>query len=299
MTPRIAVPQKKTTAKPPKKTKRQTQTQTQTRRKPAKPTMASKADRHALYQGSVQVPEADIEIFDSIFRKIRGRRPMSMREDFCGTAFLSCTWVASHPKRTAIGVDLDRPTLDWGEAHNVAKLTAAQRKRLELIQADVLDGRGSKCELTCALNFSYSVFKTREMLCRYFEAARERLTDDGVFITELYGGTEAIIELTEERRCKNFVYVWEQARFNPITHETLCHIHFKFADKSRIDRAFTYDWRLWTLPELRELLLEAGFRKVEVWWESVDEDGEGTGEYHPTEYEENQESWLTYVVAHR
>jgi hypothetical protein len=282
------------------KTKAKSKTKAKAKSKAkAKPTMAQLADKHVLYQGSVQVPEADIAIFDDIFSKIRGRRPMTMREDFCGTAYLSCTWVASHPKRRAIGIDLDRPTLDWGEQHNVATLPPAARKRLQLIQGDVLDGLGDRTELTCALNFSYSVFKTRDLLRRYFESVRERLVDDGVFITELYGGTEAIVELEEERKCKGFVYVWEQARYNPITHDALCHIHYRFKDGSRIDKAFTYDWRLWTIPELRELLLEAGFRKVEIWWEGVDEDGDGTGEYRPTEYEENQESWLVYVVAQR
>lgn len=264
-----------------------------------KQNLADQADRHALYQGSVQVPEADVAIFDDIFMKLRGRQPLTMREDFCGTAYLSCTWVASHPKRRALGIDLDRPTLDWGEQHNVAKLTPAQRARLRLIQGDVLDGLGERTELTCALNFSYAVFKTRDLLRRYFATVRECLTDDGVFITELYGGTEAIIELEEERKCKGFTYVWQQAKYNPITNETLCHIHYRFKDGSRIKRAFTYDWRLWTIPELRELLSEAGFRHVDIWWEGVDDDGEGTGDYRPTESEENQESWLVYVVAQK
>ncbi len=277
------------------KKKKQQQRKTQRR----KPTMAELADKHVLYQGSVQVPEADVEIFENIFMKVRGRRPMTMREDFCGTGYLSCTWVASDSQRRAIGIDLDRPTLDWGLAHNVAKLTPAQRKRIELIEGNVLDGLGNKCELTCALNFSYCVFKTRDLLRQYFVSVRERLTDDGVFLTELYGGTEAVIELEEERKCKGFVYVWEQEKYNPITAETLCHIHYRFKDGSKLKRAFTYDWRLWTIPELRELLLEAGFAKVDVWWEQVDEDGEGNGEYTPTECEDNQESWLVYIVAQK
>jgi hypothetical protein len=74
-------------------------------------------------------------------------------------------------------------------------------------------------------------------------------------------------------------------------------IHFDFRDGSRLERAFTYDWRLWTIPELRELLAEAGFREVQVWWETVDEDGDGTGDYEQVEHAENQEAWLVYLVA--
>lgn len=282
------------------------QSKTSPKKKPArkakatpKPTLklAERADRHDLYQRSVQVPEADVTNFEVMFASVRKRKPMIMREDFCGTAFLSCTWAASHPKRKAIGIDLDEPTLQWGREHNLAKLTPAAQRRVQLHRANVLDGAGERADLTCALNFSYAVFKTRAELLRYFQVVYDRLVDDGVFITEVYGGTEAIIQVTDERECKGFTYVWEQAEYNPINHDTLCHIHFKFPDRSKIDKAFTYDWRLWSIPEMRELLAEAGFREVTVWWETLDEDGEGSGDYRPTEVEENQESWLVYIVA--
>ena len=262
-----------------------------------KQTMAERADRHDLYQRSVQVPEADIENFEKMFARFVKRKPLVMREDFCGTAFLSGTWAASDPKRRAVGIDLDEPTLQWGRDHNLSKLKPAVRDRVALHRANVLEGVGERADITCALNFSYMVFKTRPQLLRYFEVAREMLVDDGVFITEIYGGTEAIVEIVDDRDFKGFTYLWEQAKYNPITHDTLCHIHFRFPDKSRIDKAFTYDWRLWTIPEVRELLIEAGFRTVEVWWEGVDDDGEGSGDYHPTEVEENQEAWLVYIVA--
>ena len=267
--------------------------------KPAarKPKQADVADRHALYQAAVQVPEGDIEFFETAYKRLRGKKPLVLREDFCGTAFLASTWVATHPKRRAIGIDLDKPTLDWGREHNLAKLTPAAKKRITLHQADVLDGVGEKADLTCALNFSYCVFKTRDLLRRYFAAVHATLKDDGLFVTELYGGTEAIVEIEDEREFDDFTYVWDQAMYNPITHETLCHIHFDFPAKSRMEKAFTYDWRLWTIPEIREVLLEVGFANVEVWWEGVDEDGDGNGEFAPTEREENQESWLVYIVA--
>ena len=35
------------------------------------------------------------------------------------------------------------------------------------------------------------------------------------------------------------------------------------------------------LRKLKELLLEAGFSKVTVYWEGEDEDGEGNGEFSP------------------
>ncbi|MEM6295600.1 MAG: class I SAM-dependent methyltransferase [Myxococcota bacterium] len=267
------------------------------RAKPKKKSIADRVDRHDLYQQSVQAPEADVEFFDTVFRELRGHAPKSMREDFCGTGYLSCTWAASKRSRTAYGVDLHAPTLAWGREHNLAKLSAAAQERVELVEGNVLDGLGGQQDIVCALNFSYGVFKTRAELLEYFKVAREKVAAQGIFITELYGGFEGIIEVEEERELDGFTYVWEQAKFNPINHHTLCHIHFRFPDGSKIKKAFTYDWRLWSIPELRELLLEAGFVDTKVYWERTDDDGDGTGDFVATEDEENQDSWLVYIIG--
>ena len=78
---------------------------------------AKYADRHLLYQWSVQAPEYEVRFMDRIFQERRDRQALSMREDFCGTAFLSAAWVKSDPQRTAVGLDLDGPTLQWGRQH--------------------------------------------------------------------------------------------------------------------------------------------------------------------------------------
>lgn len=265
--------------------------------KKSRKTEAQRSDRHSLYQRSVQTPEADVEFFDEVFRSTRGRTPLTLHEDFCGTAYLSTTWVRSHDERHATGIDIDARTLAWGREHNFGKLTEQEAARIELIEGDVLSGAGGSAELVCAMNFSYGVFFRRSDLKAYLQVVFERLVADGMFFTELYGGTEAIVGLEEERDCGDFTYVWEQEFYNPITHQTRCHIHYMFDDGSRLERAFSYEWRLWTIAELRDLLEEVGFSEVRVYWELTDEDGEGTGDFAPTEVEENQESWLVYIVA--
>jgi hypothetical protein len=273
-------------------------------KKPAGPTLAERLDKHRLYQLSVQSPEADLEFFVARYEELRGRKPKVLREDFCGTAYISATWAGSGKGRRSVGVDLDAATLQWGREHNLAPLPKEAQKRVDLRRANVLDGGGARSDMTCAMNFSYGVFKTRAELKHYLEVAHQRLADDGMFVTELYGGTEAIVAVQDEREIEgneetggDFTYQWEQASYNPINHETLCHIHFKLSDGSRIEKAFTYDWRLWSIMELRELLHEVGFTTVRVYWEATDDDGDGTGEYYATEQEENQESWLVYLVA--
>ncbi len=267
----------------------------QKKRRGGKPSAADGADPHALYEEAVQSPEADIEFFLARFRQHRSREPKSLREDFCGTAYLCQRWLAGSDERTAVGVDLDQETLTWGrERHFTGNGLAA---RLELLNRDVLAVTEPRVDLTCAMNFSFCVFKTRPELLRYFQAVHAGLVDDGLFVTELYGGTEAIVEIEDERELDDFTFVWEQKRYNPVTHEVLCHIHFGFRDGSVLERAFTYEWRLWSIPEVKELLLEAGFSGVDVYWEETDEDGDGTGLHHITLEEENQESWLVYIVA--
>lgn len=265
-----------------------------------RPSEASQADRHVLYETAVQDPPTEIEVFDRLFRRYRGRRPQSLREDFCGTAYLATTWAASGPGRTAVGVDLDGPTLASGRARHLSKQPDPVQRRVRLFEADVLDGVGPRTDLACALNFSYCCFKRRSVLRQYFEAVRDRLVKDGVFLLDAYGGWEAMGLDQTERDVGPCVYHWDQELFDPLTHHTRCHIHFSFADGSELRKAFTYDWRLWTVPELREILEDAGFSRVRVLWEKTDGDDEPTGVlYEPKRSIDNQESWWTYILAER
>lgn len=267
------------------------------RRKRERSVRAPLGRRLELYQKSVQAPEVDVEFFSRLFLEHSGREAVALREDFCGSALLAAEWVRSDAGRRALGVDFHLPTLAWGSGQAMETLGRRGRERLSLVCANVLDVAGPPADVACALNFSFCALKTRDLLERYFRVVHQALAEDGVFFCELYGGTEAIVEIEEKREVDDFTFVWHQSSFNPIDRETLCHIHFELADGRRIERAFTYDWRLWTIPEVRELLTAAGFASTRVYWEQVDDEGDGTGEYVPTEKEENQEGWLVYIVA--
>jgi hypothetical protein len=95
-----------------------------------------------------------------------------------------------------------------------------------------------------------------------------------------------------------FTYVWDQHKYDPVTGDVINHIHFRFPDGTKIDKAFSYEWRLWTIPEIREMLIEAGFGSVVVYWEGTDEDTEeGNGEWEAVEQGEACEGWIAYVVG--
>jgi len=277
-------------------------TKSSRRRKPT-------TDRHLLYSAAVQSVDADLDFFRRVYRRKHGEAFRLLREDFCGTAMLACDWVRRGRDHRAWGVDLDRPTLDWGTRHHVSKLGRAA-ERLELLCENVLDVKTPPVEVVAALNFSYCVFKQRSLLRDYFRKVRSALLPGGVFFLDIFGGTEAICEEVEERRieaCKAFdgspipafTYVWEQARFNPIDHHIVCHIHFRLRGGRKIRRAFTYDWRLWTIPELRELLLEAGFSGSDVYVEGWDDKQDDTdGIFRRRVRFENQSGWVAYVVGY-
>jgi len=269
-------------------------------KKMARGNIASQADRHYLYQESVQDTEAEIDFVEDSWRNLRDRPAELLREDFCGTGNTACEWVRRDRQHYAIGIDLDSEVLEWGQLNNLEQLDDDQYQRIELLQENVLDAHPEPADIVLAMNFSYYLFLERTDLLAYFQAVHAGLLDDGLFILDAYGGYDAPKVLQEERECDGFTYIWDQASFNPIDAMMNCHIHFEFPDKSRMDKAFSYHWRLWTLPEIRELLEMAGFSQVTVYWEGTDEEtGEGDGVYQPSEVGDADPGWVCYIVAER
>lgn len=262
-------------------------------------TMAERADIHELYEQAVQSVESEVEFLEETFRALRGREAVSFREDFCGTASASCQWVRTGEGRYAIGVDNDLPTLEWGRRNRISRLPEGDRARVKLLHDDVRTVVTEPVDIVGAFNFSYFLFKTRDELRAYFSRVRDALTDDGVFFLDAFGGPESIDVQKEKTKLDGFTYVWDQAEFHPVTHDMVCHIHFKFPDGSKLKRAFTYRWRMWSLPEIRELLLEAGFASARVYWEGEDDDGEGNGEFTESETGTPDLAWVAYIVAEK
>jgi hypothetical protein len=212
-------------------------------------------------------------------------------------------WAKSSPERTATGIDLDQPTLDWGIEHNLAPL-GEPGQRVTLLCQNVLDPVREGFDIALGLNFSYWVFLTRDDMRAYFRGVHASLNRDGMLFLDAYGGPYSMEAMGPDEIEKTpikggFTYLWDQHEFNAIDHRVINHIHFEFKDGTKLERAFTYDWRFWTLPELRELLEEAGFSKTHVYWEDEDEDGEGTGVYRARKRAANSGAWVAYIVAEK
>lgn len=281
--------------------------------------------KFVLYQRSVQSPKGDISYMQKFFwAYVGGRLPLHLREDFCGTAFISAEWLRSDSRRTAVGVDLDIEALTWGLENNVLKVGADAYSRICLFHGNVLhsltsanciksasldsenaksvgetedasgsvtdndvSGLGSKLEISdhvqdycgrkdslcpaadivCAFNYSCCCLQNRSELVLYFEQAWNAISKKGgIFVMDLYGGTSSEHALKLRRRYEDFMYLWEQEDFDIINRTTKISLHFYLSKSQRsLRHAFTYQWRLWTLPEIKDCLEEAGFNSVHFW----------------------------------
>ncbi|MBL4848884.1 MAG: class I SAM-dependent methyltransferase [Planctomycetes bacterium] len=268
------------------------------KKKSGGPTDAQQADKYVLYQASVQNPEADVEFFEKIFHDRFNRTPTLFREDFCGTFQACCTWADRRAENRAWGIDLDPEPLAWGREHNLVQIPEEAQERVTLLKADVRDRARVLVDIVAAQNFSYCIFKTRAELRTYFKSCLEGLLPEGMLVLDLYGGYESLQANEEETEYPDgFSYVWDTVGYDAITNEVQTAIHFRFPDKSELTNAFTYDWRLWTIAEVREILLEAGFSTASVYWEGVDDDGEGDGDFVLQGHAENEPGWIAYMAG--
>jgi len=262
-------------------------------RKSGTPTLADRADKHAIYQLAVQSPEADVALLQNLYRKSRGKKGYRLREDFCGTGLTLAHWVAQGKQFTGEGYDIDPDPVGWGRAHNLAPMgKAAERGVLHV--ADARDPSTSAPDIRCAFNFSYWVFTTRSQMLDYLVAARLDLAENGVLVLDLTGGTEALQEEPFESKAGKFTLIWQQRSFSPVDHTADLTLRFRMADGSEIDPPYRYRWRVWSIPEIRELLIEAGFQSSQVWWQDDDEKELG---YRLTSKGSNDPCWVACITA--
>lgn len=264
--------------------------------------------KHILYEASVQDTDVDIALIDRMTQRASSKQALTLREDFSGTSILACAWAMSHPQREAWGIDLHAPTLRWAEKHRLSTM-GDEKNRVHLLEENVLDADTPQVDVVAALNFSYMIFKQRQLLKNYFQSVFHSLNPGGVFILDLFGGPHAQDVMKEKKRIRQgkdikghaypeFTYVWEQAYFNAVTQEIRCHIHFRGKKIVPIEKAFTYEWRLWSITEITDLLKEVGFHSVDPYFEGWDDEAESTdGDLRIRKKYENMLAWICYLSA--
>ncbi len=257
---------------------------------------------HALYLASVQDPINDVKRISAIYQEIFQAKPLLFREDFSGTFALSCCWVESDDKASAIAIDWDRETLDYGKKNYLENLTTDQKKRLEVIEGNAIV-KTTPVDIIGVFNFSYCLIHHRSRLLKYFKKCHDSLRGKGMLILDIFGGSDSEVPEVQERFVDNsdqimpFFFEFERKSFNPINRLADYAIHFKYQDGLELIDAYTYKFRMWSLTEIRDLLEEAGFSESFVYWENTDENGYGNGNFYQTKEEENSINWNAYIVG--
>lgn len=237
-----------------------------------------------LYQRAVQNPLATVMLLQKIHRhhgrsmKLPTTPATRLREDFAGSAFLARTWVAWHDNHRALAIDHHKPTFEWAQAKAQREL-GERAADLHFLFGDVSWYRPPlvpRVDVIAALNFSVFEYHHRSDLVGYFRGCRRHLCKGGVLVMDAFGPPRPSTEFPRRFRRKvkadmlsgqpGFIYEWEERHYDPLSGKVDCRIHFDLGRKlGKRHDAFVYDWRWWTLPELREAMLEAGFAKVEIW----------------------------------
>lgn len=252
-----------------------------------------------LYESCVQNPELAVKLL----RGIHSASPRILAEDFCGTAALSRAWVRAIENSRAIAADIDPAPLKRAKAE-IAKLRGKLRgkvggkvrgkslapaaKAVGILRADVLTSAPlarTRADVLFVGNFSIGEIHDRATLVRYLARSRKRLFKGGVFVCDIYSGESAFRVGTTQREHiladgTRVKYTWEQRSADPFTARVENALHFRVFKGSELVRdlrdAFVYRWRLWSIPELRDAMFEAGFDRVDVYAQLPDaEDSEG------------------------
>ncbi len=257
--------------------------------------------RYELYEASVQDPPAEIEFFQRVFEEQLDQTPTSIREDFCATFRNSCQWVQTHPNNHAYAVDLDQETLDYGKAH-MDHLTEDEKKRVHVFHDNVLTVDPPATDMITVSNFSIGYMKERKKLVQYLQRNYKHLRSPGLMVVDLLGGQEISVPQEEDRKVtmpdgKKVKYIWDHEDMNPITHEATFYIHYQMGKKPRMERVFEYHWRMWSIPEIKDAMMEAGFDDVVVYWEEDDENDEGSGYFSEHDDANDCPVWIAYVVG--
>lgn len=270
---------------------------------------ATNLSRHELYELCVQSPTHAVGLLRAIHAQMSHGEaptpPLVLGEDFAGTCAMSVCWVEQVAEGRAIAVDTDRETLFWrGEHPRIERLVGDVRQATDPSQhaADVL----------FVGNFSIGELHTRAELIEYLRHAHARLAQapsgSGVFVCDTYGGESAF--LTGEVHRDHWApggrrvrYTWEQREADPLTGMVTNALHFRIDKAGMVEQetpdAFIYRWRLWSVPELRDALAEAGFSQTLV-YDKVPEatDDEGGVYTQPVERGDDlEESFVVCVAA--
>ena len=252
-------------------------------------------DKYHFYKQAVQDPVSDLNLFSYIYKRQNKKKPRVFREDFCGTFYNSWSWVKRDKKNKALVIDKEKEPLEYGKKHH--KLDEEEKSRLKIINKDLLKlgVLKEKADIISVCNFSLFFIHDRKSLIKYFQSVRKSLKKKGMFIFDSFGGPDAEEEGMEKRIFSGFEYYWDQVSFDPCSRIGKYYIHFKIKNKWK-KKVFSYEFRLWTLPELKEALKDAGFKNADIYWDTEDKKKSYFKKIKACD--DSYTTWIAYLVAY-
>lgn len=249
-------------------------------------------DRYDLYEQAAQSPGMQARFLRAL-HEANEHEPVTLGEDFSGAGAVSRAWLALDPAHRAVCVDMASAPL--------ARLRslAPDESRLVIHQSNVLEAT-DPVDVIAALNFSIGELRTRRELMQYLTRARRRLVHEhgapGLFVLDIYGGVDAFSIGESDIELRGGVrYIWEQREADPLSGRVVNAMHFHPRTGPEMRDAFVYVWRLWSVPELRDALTEAGFDRIAVYdrlGDAMDEEDR----LYPCAIESHEELDENYVV---
>lgn len=248
-------------------------------------------DRFDCYELCVQSPRH----ITTFLRNLHGNDPRTLAEDFCGTAAVSRRWIADARRArldaSAIAIDLDPATLAKARALAARESVA---DAITLLEQDAVPAGGGlsvrptsssslPADIIFVGNFSLGYIHDRPTLLRYLRHCKSRLDaanhgfgsgGHGAFVCDLYGGAGAFrlggLNRKHPGRGRETIhYAWKHESADPLTGLVTNSISFRIEEDGEITAelplAFTYHWRLWSIPELKDAFAEAGFLRVDLY----------------------------------
>jgi len=245
--------------------------------------------KYELYQKSVQNVKKEVEFLKKTYRLLYNKIPTTFREDFCGTAMLSCEWVKSNVLNTAIGIDLDQETLDWGIKNNIENLSSGS-DRIKLKKQNVLDeyNTNEKFDIICSLNYSHFLLQKRKELVKYFKNVSNNLDSKGLFILDFYGGSHIFIDHKYQHNKSSNFYEFSGKQMNILNNQSKCSLNYKIK-KNKFKPLFSFEFRIYSIIELKEALEESGFNEFKLFIKEInDDENDDYAEYEEIDLNEDE-----------
>jgi hypothetical protein len=263
-------------------------------------------NKHVLYQTTVQDPKKELEFFRKIYRNIFSRVPYSIREDFCGTGFISCEWVKMNVENTSVGIDIDDDPLEWGRKNNIMNLSSGD-DRVKLYNHNVLvewDPK-QKFDIILSLNYSHFLLNKRTDFVSYLKNVKKNV-DKGFYVLDFFGGSKIYSDSSVKRNFgqekNDHSYEFKAKKLDLLNNFSYCSINFKLG-KKKLNNLYNFKFRVYSIPEMIDCFTEAGFNNFRIFIkEYFDEDEDEYSEYFELNFSEgfytDAERFNGYIFAY-